>query len=123
HQNSSVVRYPPVTAAVPNAPMGSDLRQHDWRPVAWAGYDTLGRSILARSLFGGTISLSVGLAAATISVVLGVAVGLFAGYRGGWVDSALMRFVDIMYGLPYILLVILFKIAFEPQLVTLFKWL
>jgi ABC-type dipeptide/oligopeptide/nickel transport system permease subunit len=92
--------------------------QHWW---SWFGYDPLGRSILARSLFGGTISLSVGLAAATISVVLGVAVGLFAGYRGGWVDSALMRFVDIMYGLPYILLVILFKIAFEPQLVALFK--
>ena len=90
---------------------------------SWFGYDPLGRSILARSLFGGTISLSVGLAAAAIAVFLGVAVGLFAGYRGGWVDSALMRFVDIMYGLPYILLVILFKIAFEPQLVTLFKWL
>jgi ABC-type dipeptide/oligopeptide/nickel transport system permease subunit len=87
--------------------------QHWW---SWFGYDPLGRSIMARSLFGGTISLSVGLAAATISVLLGVAVGLFAGYRGGWVDSALMRFVDIMYGLPYILLVILFKIAFEQPL-------
>ncbi|HEY7116861.1 MAG TPA: ABC transporter permease, partial [Tepidisphaeraceae bacterium] len=87
---------------------------------SWFGYDTLGRSILARSLFGGTISLAVGLAAAAIAVCLGVLVGLFAGYRGGWVDSALMRFVDVMYGLPYILLVILFKIAFEPHLQTLF---
>lgn len=98
---------------------GRILRLRHW--WSWFGYDPLGRSILARSLFGGTISLSVGLAAATIAVVLGVAVGLFAGYRGGWVDSALMRFVDIMYGLPYVLLVILFKIAFEPHLVTLFK--
>ncbi len=88
-------------------------------PEGWFGYDHLGRSVLARSLFGGTISLAVGLAAATISVVLGLAVGLFAGYRGGWVDSALMRTVDILYGLPYVLLVILFKIAFEQPLVDL----
>jgi oligopeptide transport system permease protein len=89
-------------------------------PVAWFGYDTLGRSVLARCLLGGTISLAVGIAAATISVILGVSVGLIAGYRGGWVDSALMRTVDVLYGLPYILLVILFKIAFEPRLAALF---
>src|SRR5581483_11919368 len=82
----------------------------------WFGYDMLGRSILARSLFGGTISLAVGLAAASISIVLGVAVGLLAGYRGGWVDAGLMRIVDILYGLPYVLLVILFKVAFEGPL-------
>jgi oligopeptide transport system permease protein len=82
----------------------------------WFGYDMLGRSLLARSLLGGSISLLIGVAAAGISVVLGVTVGLLAGYLGGWVDSALMRLVDILYGLPYILLVILFKIAFEPML-------
>jgi oligopeptide transport system permease protein len=82
------------------------------------GYDALGRSVLARCLFGGTISLAVGLSAATISVVLGVIVGLIAGYRGGWVDAALMRIVDILYGLPYVLLVILFKVAFEQPLKT-----
>jgi oligopeptide transport system permease protein len=80
------------------------------------GSDVLGRSILARCLLGGTISLAIGAAAAAISVVLGVSVGLIAGYRGGWVDSVLMRIVDILYGLPYILLVILFKIAFEDPL-------
>src|SRR5687767_9773968 len=53
------------------------------------GYDSLGRSLFARSLLGGTISLAVGLAAATISVVLGVTVGLIAGYRRGWVDAVL----------------------------------
>ena len=79
----------------------------------WLGYDALGRSMLGRCLLGGTISLAVGAAAATISVILGTGVGLLAGYRGGWIDSALMRLVDILYGLPYILLVILFKIAFE----------
>jgi ABC-type dipeptide/oligopeptide/nickel transport system permease subunit len=86
--------------------------------LGFFGYDKLGRSILARCLLGGTISLSVGLAAATIAVVLGVSVGLMAGYMGGWVDSVLMRFVDIMYGLPYILLVILFKVGFENHFIN-----
>jgi oligopeptide transport system permease protein len=86
------------------------------------GYDVLGRSILGRCLLGGTISLAVGVAAALIAVVLGVTVGLLAGYMGGWVDSVLMRLVDILYGLPYILLVILFKIALEDRIATLFGW-
>ena len=88
-------------------------------PARWFGMDTLGRSLLGRCLLGGTISLGIGLAAASISMVLGVSVGLIAGYRGGWTDAALMRLVDILYGLPYILLVILFKIALEPVLARL----
>lgn len=83
------------------------------------GTDQLGHSLLARCLMGGVISLSIGLAAAAISVALGVAVGLVAGYRGGWVDSLLMRSVDVLYGLPYILLVILFKIALQDPLTNL----
>jgi oligopeptide transport system permease protein len=86
---------------------------HVW---LWFGTDTLGRSLVGRSLLGGSISLMIGVAAAAISVILGVAVGLIAGYRGGWLDSLLMRTVDILYGLPYILLVVLFKIALEPAL-------
>jgi oligopeptide transport system permease protein len=92
-----------------------------WPVRDWFGYDDLGRSLFARSLLGGTISLAVGIAAALISMVLGVTVGLFAGYRGGWVDSVLMRIVDILYGLPYILLIILFKIALEDPLKLLFN--
>lgn len=80
------------------------------------GRDVLGRSILGRCLLGGCISLSIGIAAALISTVLGVTVGLLAGYRGGWIDSMLMRSVDVLYGLPYILLILLFKIAFEDPL-------
>ncbi len=118
-QDSNVVRFAPFTGPVPNAPMGSTQRKTDLRPVAWAGYDMLGRSILARSLLGGVTSLGVGFAAALISVVLGVTIGLLAGYRGGWIDSSLMRLVDILYGLPYILLVVLFKIAFETPLARL----
>ena len=89
-------------------------------PAGWFGYDTLGRSILGRCLLGGSISLMVGVAAAAIAVVLGTAVGLVSGYAGGWVDSVMMRVVDILYGLPYILLVILFKIALEDPMTRLF---
>jgi oligopeptide transport system permease protein len=80
------------------------------------GTDRLGHSLLARCLIGGAISLTIGVAAASISVVLGVGVGLLAGYRGGWIDSLLMRMVDVLFGLPYILLVILLKIALEDPL-------
>jgi oligopeptide transport system permease protein len=79
----------------------------------WFGTDTKGRSILARCLMGGVVSLAVGLAAAFISVTLGVSVGLVSGFRGGWIDSVLMRIVDILYGLPYLLLVILLKMALD----------
>jgi oligopeptide transport system permease protein len=86
------------------------------RFVHWFGTDNLGRSILMRSLYGGTVSLQIGVAAAVVAVLLGVTVGLFAGYRGGWTDAMLMRTVDIMYGLPYVLLIILLKIALEEPL-------
>lgn len=90
----------------------------DFAPL---GYDVLGRNLLWRCLFGGAVSLGIGLAAALIAVGIGTAVGMTAGWYGGWVDSFLMRLVDILYGLPYILLVILLKIAFEPRLIGLLE--
>jgi oligopeptide transport system permease protein len=107
---------PPLYAA--NS--GPNVRRPPERSIeGMLGYDTLGRPLLVRCLLGGTISLAVGFAAATIAVVLGVTVGLIAGYRRGWVDAVLMRTVDVLYGLPYVLLVILFKIAFEDPLAKL----
>ena len=90
-------------------------------PSRWFGTDTQGRSLLGRCLLGGTISLAIGVAAASVSILLGVGVGLVAGYRGGWTDALLMRTVDVLYGLPYILLVILFKITLETPLGALFR--
>jgi oligopeptide transport system permease protein len=84
----------------------------------WFGTDQLGRSLLGRVLLGGAISLTIGVAAAGIAVVLGVGVGMVAGYRGGWVDALLMRTVDVLYGLPYILMIVLLKLALEPPLRT-----
>ncbi len=89
---------------------------HEFAPF---GYDILGRNLLWRCLLGGVVSLGIGLAAAGISVFIGTAWGTLAGWYGGRIDNAMMRLVDILYGLPYILLVILMKIAFEPLLVKL----
>jgi oligopeptide transport system permease protein len=86
----------------------------------WMGSDALGPSLMGRCLLGGVISLTIGVVAAAISVGVGVTVGLIAGYRGGWIDGLLMRIVDVLYGLPYILLVILLKIALERPLNGIF---
>ncbi len=78
------------------------------------GTDLHGRSMLWRCLTGGAISLGVGLCAAAISVIIGVTWGAVAGLAGGRVDAIMMRIVDVLYGLPYILLVVLVKIAMQP---------
>ncbi|MCH8151689.1 MAG: ABC transporter permease [Planctomycetes bacterium] len=77
------------------------------------GSDRLGRDLLTRCLAGGGISLGIGLAAACIAVVIGTAYGALAGYLGGRIDGALMRIVDVVYGLPYILLVVLLAVAVD----------
>jgi len=75
------------------------------------GTDQLGRNLLARMALGGAISLAIGLSSAAISVFIGTTVGVVAGYVGGRTDALLMRAVDTLYGLPYILLVILLRVA------------
>ncbi len=82
------------------------------------GTDKLGRSLMWRLLLGGAISLGIGASAALIAVVIGVTWGAVAGYVGGRVDALMMRIVDVLYGLPYILLVVLVSIALNP----FFEW-
>lgn len=82
-------------------------------PRYWLGTDVLGRSLLTRILTGGGISLGIGIAAAFISVFIGTLYGGLAGYVGGKTDAVLMRIVDVLYGLPYILLVVLLAVASE----------
>lgn len=80
------------------------------------GTDNLGRSLLARLLTGGSVSLGIGIAAAAIAVVIGTLYGAIAGYTGGRTDAVMMRIVDILYGLPYILLVVLLAVAVDALL-------
>jgi oligopeptide transport system permease protein len=75
------------------------------------GTDQLGRDMLARCIVGGAISVAVGIAAACIAVVLGTLWGTIAGFRGGRVDAVMMRMVDVLYGLPAIMLVVLISVA------------
>ncbi len=77
----------------------------------WMGTDPLGRDLLVRCLAGGGISLTIGILAAMVSVVIGTVYGAVAGWFGGRVDAVMMRVVDVLYGLPYVLLVVLLAVA------------
>jgi ABC-type dipeptide/oligopeptide/nickel transport system permease subunit len=92
------------------------------QPPSWQqpfGTDPLGRDMLARTLVGGCISLGVGLASAAISVLIGTFWGLVSGYKGRGVDTVMMRLVDVLYGLPYILVVILLIVVIPDRPVRL----
>jgi oligopeptide transport system permease protein len=86
----------------------------------WLGTDELGRDMLSRLLYGGRISILIGLVGTLTSMLLGIALGSIAGYAGGTLDNLIMRFVDIMYGLPYMLLVIIMMALFGRNILNLF---
>ncbi len=76
------------------------------------GADQLGRDILSRTIYGTRVSLAVAVVGAAISLSIGVLYGIFSGYYGGKVDSVMMRFLDFLYGVPSLVLVILFQTFF-----------
>ena len=103
-------------------PAAQDLALGASSPSAahWFGTDDLGRDLFTRVLYGGRISLLVGLVGTAVSLVVGVAWGAIAGYAGGRTDELMMRVVDVLDALPYIFLVILLLVFFERSLVMLF---
>jgi oligopeptide transport system permease protein len=92
----------------------------DFAAGHYFGTDANGRDLLARTLYGTRVSLTVAIVATFVSVFIGVLYGAVSGYFGGRLDAIMMRFVDIMYALPYILFVILLMVIFGRNVYLLF---
>jgi oligopeptide transport system permease protein len=86
----------------------------------WFGTDQIGHDLFVRLLYGGRISLGVGFCATFVALTIGVIYGAVAGYVGGKTDAAMMRFVDIIYALPFTIFVILLMVFFGRNIVLLF---
>lgn len=86
----------------------------------WLGTDVLGRDLLTRILYGSRVSLMVALAATGVALVIGISWGIFAGFRGGMTDAVMMRIVDILYALPFMIFIILLMVVFGRSIVLLF---
>ena len=84
------------------------------------GTDPLGRDVLTRVLYGGRVSLLVGIAATAVSLLIGVFYGALAGYSGGRLDGIMMRIVDILYALPFTIFVIILMVFFGRSFILLF---
>ena len=86
----------------------------------WLGTDIFGRDVLTQIMYGGRISLAVGFIATTVALLIGVTWGAVAGYVGGRVDAVMMRLVDILYALPFMIFIVLLMVVFGRNILLLF---
>jgi oligopeptide transport system permease protein len=97
---------------------GRTIKKHERRYIL--GTDPLGRDLLARVIYGSQVSIAIGLIGTITSVLIGVFIGALAGYLGGKVDYIITRVIDVMYGLPYMMLVIILMAIFGRNIFNLF---
>ncbi|MCH4169228.1 MAG: ABC transporter permease [Streptococcaceae bacterium] len=118
----------PLIPIDPNATNVSNMSQ----PPSWQhlfGTDEIGRDYFIRVLYGGRVSLLVGILAMITSTIIGTLVGLIAGYFGGVIDNILMRLVDVLSSIPWLVLVIVLSVFLKPGLMTIviviggFSWM
>ena len=116
---AAVAMVAPLVA--PYAPDALDLAQRRATPslAHWFGTDDLGRDTFSRALFGGRVSVAIGLLSALVAVGLGVAVGAVAGYVGGWTDTLLMRGTDAVLSVPRLLLLMVAAATLQPSVAAL----
>ncbi|WP_201519750.1 ABC transporter permease, partial [Klebsiella pneumoniae] len=109
-----------IAPLIPIDPNVTDVSQMNQGPSGehWFGTDQVGRDYFIRVIYGGRISLLVGLLAMAASVTIGSLVGITAGYLGGKWDNAIMRVVDVLSSIPWLVLVIVLSVFLKPGLST-----
>ena len=107
---------------IANDPLKIDLTSYLQKPSGehWLGTDVQGRDIWSRLVYGARVSLTVGLISQGIALLLGVTLGLLAGYYGRWVDELVMRLADVTLAFPTLLLLIAMVAAFQPSMGVVF---
>ena len=111
---------PLITSAKPDAIDPLHPLLHPLSPGHVLGTDSFGRDIFSRILYGGRIDLLIGFGATSVTAVVGTAIGLASGYFGGWVDSVIMRIVDLFFAFPFFVLVIAIVAMLGPSIFNMF---